>query len=38
MVTQQLANDPDAAYEQGRFTRLAPQLLHMFARTYSPQE
>ncbi|GHF02227.1 hypothetical protein GCM10017786_39320 [Amycolatopsis deserti] len=35
-LSQQLANEPNAAYDEGRFTRLIPQVLDMFVRFYSP--
>lgn len=34
VMTQQLANEPDAGFDDGRFTRLLPAVLEMFARTY----
>ncbi|MEU7864203.1 TetR/AcrR family transcriptional regulator [Nonomuraea sp. NPDC049141] len=34
VITQQMANDPAARFGEGRFTRLLPTLLTMFARTY----
>lgn len=37
-LTQQLANQPDAAYEDARFVGLLPRLLDMFIRTYAPEE
>lgn len=36
LFTQQLANQPGAAYEQGRFTRLTDQALDMFFAHYQP--
>jgi AcrR family transcriptional regulator len=38
VTTQQFANQPDATYEDGRFTQLTPKLLEMFVRTYPPRE
>jgi AcrR family transcriptional regulator len=38
VTTQQFANQPDATYEDGRFTQLTPKLLEMFVRTYPPKE
>jgi hypothetical protein len=38
VVSQQLANDPTASYEQGRFIRLYPTVLDMFIAWYSPRE
>jgi AcrR family transcriptional regulator len=38
VVSQQLANDPNASYEQGRFIRLYPTVLDMFIAWYSPKE
>lgn len=38
MVTQQPANEPDAATSRAASPVLAPQLLHMSTRTYPPQE
>lgn len=38
VVSQQLANDPDASYEQGRFIRLYPTVLDMFIAWYAPKE
>jgi len=35
-LTQQLANEPGAALEDGRFTRLLPRLISMFAAAYPP--
>ncbi|MGW3343828.1 TetR/AcrR family transcriptional regulator [Nonomuraea rubra] len=35
-ISQQLANEPDATYEQGRFTRLVPRLPAVFAAVYPP--
>jgi AcrR family transcriptional regulator len=36
VVSQQLANEPDATYETGRFTRLVPRLPALFAAAYPP--
>jgi AcrR family transcriptional regulator len=38
VVSQQLANEPDASYEQGRFIRLIPTALDMFIAWYTPKE
>ncbi|HEY8471537.1 MAG TPA: TetR/AcrR family transcriptional regulator [Natronosporangium sp.] len=38
VMTQQLANEPHAPFDGGRFTRLFPIVLTMFARTYTNQE
>jgi AcrR family transcriptional regulator len=38
VVSQQLANEPDASYEQGRFIRLTPTVLNMFITRYAPKE
>ena len=35
-MTQQLANEPGADFDTGRFTRLLPQLIDMFAAAYPP--
>jgi AcrR family transcriptional regulator len=35
---QHFANEPDASYEQGRFTRLVPIVLDMFITRYDPKE
>jgi AcrR family transcriptional regulator len=37
VMSQQLANGPDEPYDEGRYTRLAPQSLEMFARYYAPE-
>jgi AcrR family transcriptional regulator len=37
VMTQQLANQPDATFDNGHFTRLFPAVLAMFARTYPGQ-
>jgi AcrR family transcriptional regulator len=36
VMSQQLANGPEAAYDDGRFTRLAPQVLAMFTHYFAP--
>lgn len=36
LLSQQLANEPDATYEQGRFTKLMPVVLEMFQQRYRP--
>jgi AcrR family transcriptional regulator len=38
VVSQQLANEPDTSYEQGRFIRLVPTVLDMFIAWYTPKE
>lgn len=35
-LTQQLANEPEAGPDEGRFARLLPRLIDMFADTYPP--
>lgn len=35
-VTQQLANEPGATYEEGRFSSLLPQAFAMFVRHFTP--
>jgi AcrR family transcriptional regulator len=35
-LSQQLANEPDAPYDEGRFTALVPTVLDMFAANYKP--
>jgi AcrR family transcriptional regulator len=35
--SQHAANEPDAGYDEGRFTSLLPLLLDMFARRYAPE-
>jgi AcrR family transcriptional regulator len=37
MLSQQLANEPEASWETGRFTRLAPRLFEMFVLAYPPE-
>jgi AcrR family transcriptional regulator len=37
-LTQQLANQPGAAYEDARFVALLPRLLDMFVTAYAPEE
>jgi AcrR family transcriptional regulator len=36
VMSQQLANQPGASWDQGRFTRLTPQVLQLFQSAYSP--
>jgi hypothetical protein len=36
VLSQQLANEPDATFETGRFTRLFPVVLEMFYQHYAP--
>ena len=36
IISQQLANEPGVSWEAGRFTRLLPQAIDMFVRTYRP--
>ncbi|ONI72001.1 hypothetical protein BWI15_18060 [Kribbella sp. ALI-6-A] len=36
VLSQQLANEPDATFEQGRFTRLLPVVLEMFHQRFAP--
>jgi AcrR family transcriptional regulator len=36
MISQQLANDPDGDWANGRFTRLLPTLLELFVSAYPP--
>lgn len=36
-LNQQLANEPGARYEDGRFTRLVPQAIDLFIRHYAPR-
>jgi AcrR family transcriptional regulator len=36
VMSQQMANEPDASYEEGRFTRLMPAVLEMFYQRYKP--
>jgi AcrR family transcriptional regulator len=38
VVSQQLTNEPDAPYEQGRFIGLIPTVLEMFFARYAPKE
>ena len=38
VMSQQLANQPRASWEQGRFTRLTPQVLQLFQCAYPPPE
>jgi AcrR family transcriptional regulator len=37
LLSQQLANEPRASFEDGRFTRLLPTVLDMFAARYEPK-
>jgi AcrR family transcriptional regulator len=37
LVSQQLANEPRASFDEGRFTRLLPTVLDMFAARYQPR-
>jgi len=37
LLSQQLANEPDAPFEEGRFTRLLPTVLDMFVERYRPR-
>jgi AcrR family transcriptional regulator len=37
LMSQQLANEPGASFEDGRFTRLLPTVLDMFAARYDPR-
>jgi hypothetical protein len=36
VTSQQLANQPSASFEQGRFTRLTPRVLELFRAAYPP--
>jgi hypothetical protein len=36
VMSQQMANEPDASYEEGRFSRLMPVVLEMFYQRYKP--
>ncbi|WP_432940277.1 TetR/AcrR family transcriptional regulator [Kribbella sp. CA-253562] len=36
VLSQQLANEPEATFEQGRYTRLLPVVLEMFHQRYAP--
>ncbi len=36
VLSQQLANEPEASFEDGRFTRLLPAVLEMFHARYAP--
>ncbi|GAB2593397.1 TetR/AcrR family transcriptional regulator [Kribbella endophytica] len=36
VLSQQLANEPDASFDDGRFTRLLPAVLDMFQQRYAP--
>lgn len=37
LLSQQIANEPDASFEDGRFIRLLPVVLEMFYQRYAPQ-
>lgn len=37
-LSQQLANQPDAGYDGGRFTALMPRVVDMFTRHYAPEK
>jgi AcrR family transcriptional regulator len=37
LLSQQIANQPDASFEEGRFSRLLPVVLEMFYQRYAPQ-
>jgi AcrR family transcriptional regulator len=37
VMSQQMANEPDATYEEGRYTRLMPVVLEMFYERYKPR-
>jgi AcrR family transcriptional regulator len=37
VMSQQLANQPGASWDQGRFTRLAPRVLELFQCAYPPE-
>ena len=36
LLSQQIANEPDASFETGRFIRLLPDVLEMFYQRYAP--
>jgi AcrR family transcriptional regulator len=36
LLSQQVANEPDASFEDGRFSRLLPVVLEMFYQRYAP--
>ena len=36
LLSQQIANEPDASFEDGRFIRLLPAVLEMFYQRYAP--
>ncbi|MET7276916.1 TetR/AcrR family transcriptional regulator [Kribbella sp. NPDC005582] len=36
LISQQLANEPDVAFEDGRYVRLLPTVLEMFYQHYAP--
>jgi AcrR family transcriptional regulator len=37
VISQQLANQPQASWDQGRFTRLTPRVLELFRCAYPPE-
>src|SRR6266568_3043056 len=37
VMSQQLANQPHASWDEGRFTRLTPRVLELFRRAYPPE-
>lgn len=37
-LSQQMANEPDADFDNGRYVRLLPRLLDMFVASYPPKE
>ena len=37
VMSQQLANQPQASWDQGRFTRLTPRVLELFRCAYPPE-
>jgi AcrR family transcriptional regulator len=37
VISQQLANQPQASWDQGRFTRLTPRVLKLFRCAYPPE-
>jgi AcrR family transcriptional regulator len=38
LLSQQIANQPDASFEEGRFSRLLPVVLEMFYQRYTPHQ
>ena len=38
LLSQQIANQPDASFEDGRFSRLLPVVLEMFYQRYAPNQ